>query len=91
MEVNITTRKNEQSFEIKTFIEFLNAESLKGATHLRYRVASDPHWPFEWVETFRIKSDAEINKQKVKELETELARLKGRNTNDTNSNFRERE
>ena len=76
MEVSISKGKNERNYKIDEFISFLQQQKEKGATHLRFEVANDPMWRFEWLETFRIKSENEIKQEKIKQLETELNNLK---------------
>lgn len=76
MEKQITLTTNAKNFYIDSFIKFLQEEKLKGATHLKFWVANDPVYRFEWVETFSIKSEEEIKQEKIKELENELQKLK---------------
>lgn len=76
MEQTITKTRNERKFRIDRFIEFLEQEKAKGATHLKFWVTPDPMWRFEWVETFRIKSDQEIKQEEITKLENRLKELK---------------
>jgi acyl carrier protein phosphodiesterase len=75
MEQQISQTKNERSFPINEFIEYLNQQKAKGATHLRFSVSNDPLWRFEWVETFKTKSEVELRQERITVLKTELDQL----------------
>ena len=75
-EIQVSSQANANSFEIEAFITFLNEQKLKGATNVRFYWSKDPMWPFEWVETFKLKTESEIKAGEIKDLEDRLTRLK---------------
>lgn len=72
----ISQTANEQDYEIDAFIKYLQDQKEKGATHLKFWVTDDPLWRFQWLETFRIKSNEDIRQEKIKKLESDIAKLK---------------
>ena len=76
MKEEITTTKGDANGTIDELIEFLNKAKEKGATNYSFRWSGDPMWAFKWFETYRIKSEEEINNDKRKYLEEELRKLK---------------
>ena len=75
MRKDITMTKGDSSGNIDELINFLIKSKEKGATNYSMRWSNDPMWAFKWFETYRIKSEEEINNDKRKYLEEELTRL----------------
>lgn len=75
-EVKLSSIENPKNFEIDLFIKFLEEQKTKGATHVKFWWSGDKMWPFEWVETFMIKSAEQLKQEEIKELEDKINKLK---------------
>jgi hypothetical protein len=73
---DIKTTKGDEKGSIDSLIAFLKDAKNKGATHYRMDWSHDPVWSFKWFVTYRMKSNNEVVKEKIKELESKLNTLK---------------
>jgi len=73
----ITMTKGDDKGTIESLINYLEQAKKKGATHYKMKWSGDPMWAFKWFETYRIKSQKEINQEKIDTLEKELNELRG--------------
>lgn len=72
----ITMTKGDAKGTIESLITYLEEAKNKGATHYKMRWSHDPIWAFKWFETYRTKSEQEVNQEKIAALEKELNDLK---------------
>jgi len=72
----ISSRSHEKEYSIDLFIDFLNKEKQKGATHFEVKWSGDPVWSFQWLNTFRIKSKDEVKEIEIQRLQKEIDKLK---------------
>jgi uncharacterized protein with ACT and thioredoxin-like domain len=75
----ISINEGDKVGRIDDLIKFLVNSKNNGATHYQMTWSKDPNWAFKWIETYKVKSDQELNDERIKELEAELAKLKNKN------------
>jgi len=73
-EIILTTRGDSIDL-IDNLIETLQEAKNKGATHYNMRWSQDPNWAFKWFELYRVKTDAEVNKEKIDKLKQQIKQL----------------